>query len=76
MDRTNHTKRLRIAQAAERLSVSTSTIRSLLAKGEFPNTIRTPGGHARLDEAEVEAFIAAQKQPEPSVPAAVEGGAA
>jgi excisionase family DNA binding protein len=53
----NHmAKLIRPIHAAEKLGVHPNTLRNLEAKGEL-SSIRTPGGHRRFNEQEIEELV-------------------
>ena len=55
---------LTVRAAAERMGVGYSTLKQWIHEGKI-RTSRTPGGHHRLSEAEVERLLARQRRRAP-----------
>jgi excisionase family DNA binding protein len=64
-DRAEETRWLTLQQASERLAVHPSTLRNWADQGKLP-VYRTPGGHRRFVEQDVEAFWVATHPSQPA----------
>lgn len=53
---------LTLDETAKRLGIAHSTLREWDDRGVFEKTWRTDGGHRRFDPAEIDRFVAANKQ--------------
>ena len=47
---------LTTTEVAERFRVDTSVVRRWVANGKLKPSIKTPGGHYRFDQADIDAF--------------------